>query len=61
MVRAQAKPKDEIVLLRGCGVPVILREVQHGKYNIVYNIVGAAYLHPIPSIEHFVVTAGKST
>jgi len=44
---AQSRPGDQIALLAGCSVPIILRERERGQPEAGYTLVGEAYVHGI--------------
>jgi hypothetical protein len=42
-----ALPNDGVFLLRGCSIPVILREVDDDRGQLDFQVIGDAYVHGI--------------
>ena len=42
-----ALPGDGIFLLRGCSMPVILRELNDDQYPLSFEVIGDAYVHGV--------------
>ena len=53
-----ALPGDGVFLLRGCSMPVILRELNDDQYPLSFQVVGDAYIHGVMQGELWVQALG---